>query len=102
MRKVIVFENKNNRNHFLASEIEGDISLEEVNSKNTLMLYKKDKDAKLSWLKSWILFWERHTEYMTGQFGKDYVQTFDWENILDEYNITMIEVDENKLLEDNQ
>lgn len=95
MRKVIVFESKDKAFHYLNSEPGmSDTPLEKVSVDNTIIIGNKNKDADISWIVEWVDFWEEHTKDMIKKFGKNYIATFDWKNILDDYDITMIEINE--------
>jgi hypothetical protein len=101
MRKVIVFESKDNALHYLPTEPGmPETHITNVNMDNTMMIGKKNKDANVSWIANWINSWEEYTEMMIKLYGKKYVPTFDWKNILEHYNITMIEIDETLMWED--
>lgn len=95
MRKIIVFESKDEALHYLNSEPGmPDTPLEKVSMDNTIIIGNKNKDADVSWIVNWVDFWEEHTKGMVKVFGENYTVTFDWKNILDYYDITMIEIDE--------
>lgn len=101
MRKVIVFESKDNPSHYLPTEPGmPDTPLEKVNMDNTIIIGDKNKDADVSWIVNWVDFWEEHTKGMVKLFGENYTASFDWKNILEHYNITTIEIDESLMWED--
>ena len=97
MTKVIVFEEKWNPEYFLTAENDGAIHLDGVDIETTLMIGKAGEDADITWLKHWVDFWEEHTRKMEERFGDGYVPVFDWKNVLEHYNITLIDIDDDKL-----